>query len=299
MDVVIEHIRTLPLDCVTGWECVLVDDGSTDDTWAAICDVAARCPAHIRAFRFSRNFGKEAAMRAGLEYASGDVAIVMDGDLQHPPALIEDMLGLWSAHDMDVVNAVKTDRGSESLPYRFFVACFNLLMTRAAGQYLVGDSDFKLLDRKVIEAFLRLHERRTYFRGLVNWMGFRSANIPLYVQPRAAGQTKWKLSGLLRLGLTALTSFSTIALHFVTAFGLLFAAASTLLGLYTLARWWLGDVIEGFTTIILLQLIVGSVIMVALGVIGEYLSIIYTEVKQRPRYFLAETIEPDKGDAGT
>ncbi len=292
--VIRDTINRLPDTYLTGWECILVDDGSTDGTWHSLEALAREYPEQVRAFRFSRNFGKEAAIRAGLEHASGDLAIVMDGDLQHPPSLMEDMVGLWANSDIDVVNALKTDRGQESFLYRFFVSCFNFLMTHASGQHVVGDSDYKLLDRKVIDAFLKLGERRTFFRGLINWMGFRSANIPLQIEQRAAGQTKFKVRSLVRLGLTALTSFSTIALHFVTALGVLSALVSALLGLYTLGAWWSGRAVEGFTTIILLQLIVGSVIMVALGIIGEYLSIIYIEVKGRPHYFLAESIQPEK-----
>jgi len=292
--VIRETVEQLPEAYLKGWECVLVDDGSTDSTWQSLESLARDYPEQVRALRFSRNFGKEAAIRAGLEHASGDLAIVMDGDLQHPPSLMEDMVGLWADHDIDVVNAVKADRGRESLLYRFFVSCFNFLMTHAAGQHVVGDSDYKLIDRKVIDAFLKLGERRTFFRGLINWMGFRSATIPLQVQERAAGETKFKVRSLVRLGLTALTSFSTIALHFVTALGILSALVSALLGLYTLGAWWSGRAVEGFTTIILLQLMVGSIIMVALGIIGEYLSIIYIEVKGRPHYFLAESIQPEK-----
>lgn len=295
--VVREVMDRLPASQVTEWQCVLVDDGSSDSTWDVLSDLAAQYPERVRALRFSRNFGKEAAIRAGLEHASGDLAIVMDGDLQHPPELMEDMVNLWASGSIDVVNTVKAERGNESFLYRFSVSCFNFLMTRAAGRHLVGDSDYKLLDRKVIDAFLKLRERRAFFRGLVNWMGFRSANLPLHIRERAAGKTKFNLKNLVRLGLTALTSFSTIALHFVTVLGFLFAGASLLLGMYTLFAWWLGGAVEGFTTIILLQLIVGSVIMVALGIIGEYLSIIYTEVKGRPHYFLAESTPAEKRTA--
>lgn len=293
-EVIKGQVEALPLSQVTGWEFVLVDDGSTDATWDVLTALAAALPEHVRSLRFSRNFGKEAAIRAGLEHARGDMVIVMDGDLQHPPEMIPDMVNLWASCDIDVVNTVKAQRGNESFLYRFSVACFNFLMTRAAGRHLVGDSDYKLLDRKVVDAFLRLHERRAFFRGLINWMGFRGANLPLQIRERAAGKTKFNVKNLVHLGLTALTSFSTVALHFVTVLGFLFAAASVLLGLYTLGAWWLGGAIEGFTTIILLQLIVGSVIMVALGVIGEYLSIIYTEVKGRPHYFLADSVNEEK-----
>lgn len=292
--VIRDRVEALPASQVTGWECILVDDGSTDATWEVLNALAAGDPEHVRAFRFSRNFGKEAAIRAGLEHAQGDAAIVMDGDLQHPPELMEDMVNLWAASGIDVVNTVKAERGSESLLYRSAVSCFNFLMTRAAGRHLVGDSDYKLLDRKVIDAFLNLNERRAFFRGLVNWMGFRSANLPLHIRERAAGKTKFNVKNLVRLGLTALTSFSTIALHFVTVLGFVFAAASLLLGLYTLGAWAFGGAVEGFTTMILLQLIVGSVIMVALGIIGEYLSIIYVEVKGRPHYLLDESVHADE-----
>jgi len=292
--VIREVVDGLPASQVAGWECILVDDGSTDGTWEVLNNLAAQYPEQVRALRFSRNFGKEAAIRAGLEHATGDLAIVMDGDLQHPPELMADMVNLWAAGGIDVVNTVKAERGNESLLYRLGVYGFNFLMTRAAGRHLVGDSDYKLLDRKIIDAFLELRERRAFFRGLVNWMGFRGANLPLHIRERAAGKTKFNVKNLVRLGLTALTSFSTIALHFVTILGFLFAGASFLLGVYTFGAWLLGGAVEGFTTMILLQLIVGSVIMVALGIIGEYLSIIYTEVKGRPPYFLAESIHAEK-----
>lgn len=276
---------------ITDWECVLVDDGSTDGTWTAITVLADEFPQRIKGLRFSRNFGKEAAIRAGLKAATGDVAVVMDGDLQHPPSLIPEMLALWSTHTMDVIHAVKVDRGKESLSYTVFVAAFNFLLKKATGQDLEGDSDYKLLDRKVIDAFLQLEERRMYFRGLVHWLGFRSATLPFEVQARVAGATKFNPVSLVRLALTAITSFSTAALHLVTALGAIVAFVAFILGGYTLLRWWIWGSVEGFTTVILLQLLIGGAVMIALGIMGEYLSTIYIEVKARPHYVVAEQVQ--------
>ncbi|MFA7692687.1 MAG: glycosyltransferase family 2 protein [Candidatus Hydrogenedentales bacterium] len=292
--VIRDTLDRLPSTQINGWECVLVDDGSADNTWEVLQGLAKSDTERIVPLRFSRNFGKEAAIRAGLAQATGDLVIVMDGDLEHPPAMIPDMVNLWATGNIDVVNTVKEQRSKESPLYRFAVFLFNFLMRLVVPQHVTGDSDFKLLDRKVVDAFLVLAERRSFFRGLIGWMGFRSARLPLPPMNRTVGQTKFTMKSLIELGMTALTSFSTLALHFVTILGFLFTAISLLFGIYVLAMWWLGKAVEGFTTVIFLQLIIGSVIMLALGIIGEYLSIIYTEVKQRPHYILSESGQDQK-----
>jgi glycosyltransferase involved in cell wall biosynthesis len=282
-------------DAVAGmngtFELVLVDDGSEDDTWSKVTAVFGEAELVVRALRFSRNFGKEAAVAAGLEHARGDCVIVMDADLQHPPELISEMVARWSQGDCDVVNAVKTDRGSESFAYRLSAGLFNTVTSSLSGFNLSGASDYKLLDRKVVDAFLRLHENQTFYRGLVAWLGFRQADVSMQVGERHAGRSTWSLARLVRLASTGMISFSTAALRLVSVLGLVFFFAALAFGVYTFVQWYRGDAVEGFATVIILQLVIGSSIMLALGVIGEYLAAIYYECKKRPRYVVAETLE--------
>lgn len=269
-------------------EFVLVDDGSVDGTWGALNRFRAehdRC----RCVRLSRNFGKEAAICAGIEHARGDAVIVMDADLQHPPELIPEMVRLWLRENYDVVDAVKQERGEEPAWYRAHARLFNALMCRLSGLDIANASDYKLLDRRVVAAFMTLQERQTFYRGLVAWLGFRHAQVPMHVRPRQAGHSAWSLPRLYRLAITGLTSFSTAAMQLVTLLGALTLIAAVLLTLKTLWTWANGSAVPGFATVIILQLWIGSFTMIALGVIGEYLSAVYHETKFRPRYIISES----------
>jgi len=271
------------------YELVVVDDGSTDTTWQAIANFAEEEPA-LRGLRLSRRFGKEAALRAGLETARGNAAITMDGDLQHPPDLIPDMIAAWRG-GADIVEAVKEDRSTngaiESLRARLFYA----LLRRLSGHDLDGASDFKLLDQRVLRAYLSLGERNIFFRGMVAWLGFNSVRLPFSVPRRAGGRSSWTFVGLVRLAVTAVTSFSSVPLQFVTILGVCLLTFSFAMGVQTLYRKLSGSALDGFTTVILLLLIIGSTLMVALGIIGEYIARIYDEVKGRPRYLIGETLD--------
>ena len=269
------------------FEYILVDDGSDDETW----DVVERLCAGgnpIRGLRLARNFGKEAAIRAGLAKVRGAAAIVMDGDLEHPPQLIPALVRRWRESDAHVVNAVKVQRGRESLAYRLSVQIHATILRAISGMDMRGASDFKLLTRPVIDAYLDLGERRLFFRGLVHWMGFRQASVEMQVEDRAGGDTSWSLRQLFRLALTSFTSFSTSALHLITLIGLLFLLVAVCLGLSTLWTWWTGNAVEGFATVICLQLFIGSTVLIALGIIGEYLATIYVEIKARPLYLVMQ-----------
>ncbi|MCL5270858.1 MAG: glycosyltransferase family 2 protein [bacterium] len=171
------------------YEFCLVDDGSDDDTWQVINTLSQSMP-QLRAIRFSRNFGKEAALAAGLEISRGRAMIIMDGDLQHPPELIPRMVGLWTEGN-EIVDAVKSERGRESALYKFLATAFNALMCRLSGFDLHGASDFKLLDRRAADAWLRLRENRTFYRGITEWIGFRHARLPFVVPSRADGKSAW------------------------------------------------------------------------------------------------------------
>jgi glycosyltransferase involved in cell wall biosynthesis len=275
-------------------ELVVVDDGSSDDTW----EVLRRCSAaraSLRAFRLSRRFGKELAVAAGLEQARGAAVVVMDADLQHPPELIPQMVRAWREERYDVVEAVKVRRGAEPLLVRLGARLFYALFRRLSGFDLEGASDFKLLDRRVLDAWGRMGERNVFFRGMSAWLGFRRRQLPFDVAPRAGGSSGWSPWRLLRLAVTGITGFSTAPIHLITGMGLLFLAFSIVLGLQTLYNKLSGAAETGFTTVIVLVLMVGSLILIGLGVIGLYVARVYEEVKRRPRYVIREELGGRQG----
>src|SRR5215831_1748907 len=283
-------VRRCLKHCGLPYELVLVDDGSPDDTWRVVTAETKSCQA-IRALRLSRNFGKESALCAGLEHARGDAVIVMDADGQHPPSLIPNMVHLWQSSGADIIEAVKRSRGRESLSSKLGALLFYFILNKLSGFHFEGASDFKLMNRKAVDAWLKMHERNVFFRGMTVWMGFTTVQIPFEVVPRSAGQSTWSVLKRLKLALVGITSFSSFPLHLVTLAGVLFLGTSVLLGLQTLYLKLVGRAVSGFATVILLQLIVGSLLMISLGIIGEYLARIYEEVKGRPRYLIRELIE--------
>jgi dolichol-phosphate mannosyltransferase len=289
----VETIARVLGECGVEHELVLVDDGSTDGTWQVFESLAGASP-RVRALRLSRRFGKEHALCAGLEIARGDAVVVMDADLQHPPALVPEMIRAWREEGFDVVEAVKEDRGRESLLARAEAGFFYGLLRRLSGFDLSGASDFKLLDRRVVEAWRTMPERNLFFRGMSAWLGFKRCEIPFRVAPRAGGRSGWTTRGLVRLALTGITSFSSVPIHLVTAMGVLFLLFAIALGVQTLYNWKQGQAASGFTTVILLILIVGSFLMIGLGVIGLYVSRIYDEVKARPRYVIADRLPRER-----
>jgi len=272
---------------------VLVDDGSPDDTWRVIVGEAKTSNA-IRAVRLSRNFGKESALCAGLEHARGEAVIVMDADGQHPPSLLPAMVRMWQSSGADIVEAVKRRRGRESLSSKLGAQLFYFILNRLSGFHFKGASDFKLMNRQAVDAWLKMHERNVFFRGMTVWMGFTTVQIPFEVEPRSAGQSTWSVLKRLKLALVGITAFSSFPLHLVTFAGIVFLGISILLGLQTVYLKLVGRAVSGFATVILLQLIVGSLLMISLGIIGEYLARIYEEVKGRPRYLIKESIEPSQ-----
>lgn len=274
------------------FELILIDDGSPDDTWKVITEEAERLPA-IRALRLSRNFGKELALCAGLERARGDAVVVMDGDGQHPPALLSEMVRLWQTTGADIVEAVKAKRGQESLSGKLSALLFYIILNKLSGFDLKGSSDFKLMNRKAINAWLEMQERNVFFRGMTVWMGFTTVRLPFEVAPRSVGKSSWSYLKRVRLAVTGLTAFSSFPLQLVTLAGGLFFVFALLLGAQTLYLKLLGRAVSGFATVILLELIIGSSLMISLGIVGEYLARIYEEVKGRPRYVVTHSIEPE------
>ena len=266
------------------FEIVCVNDGSGDQTGPRLDALAARDP-RVVPVHFSRNFGKEAALSAGLATAGGDAILVMDADLQHPPDLIPRMLARWD-EGFDVVDAVKSDRGQEGLAYKLASQAFYALMGRSVGRHLRGSSDYKLLDRQVVDAVNACPERNRFFRGLVAWVGFRVAREPFVVQPRAAGKTHWSPSGLAAYALRNLLAFSAAPLRAVAWAGLLVLALDLTLAAQTLWNWWRGVAVSGFTTVILTEGILGGALLLAIGTIALYVAQIYEEQKARPIYIV-------------
>lgn len=278
------------IDC----EIIFIDDGSKDKTYEKICQCAEKY-SEVRGLTFSRNFGKEAAIYAGLQESKGDCAVVLDCDLQFPPEKMLEMYSLWQ-EGFEVVEGVKADRGRESLFYKLFAKSFYKLMSYFVGVDMQSTSDFKLIDRKVIDALLSLPERNTFFRALSFWSGFKSTQIEFVVRDRENGKSKWSFKGLAKYAISNVTSFTTAPLQLITVFGSILLLFMGGMSIQTLVRFFLGQSAEGFTTVILLLLLIGGSLMMALGIIGYYIARIYEEVKGRPRYIISKKTKEEKDD---
>jgi glycosyltransferase involved in cell wall biosynthesis len=205
---------------------------------------------------------------------------------------LPEIVRLWQATGADIVEAVKSHRGPESFSGRMGALFFYFVLNKLAGVNLKGVSDFKLMNRKAVDGWLQMQERNVFFRGMTAWLGFTHVKVPFEVPGRAAGKTGWSFPTRLKLGLTGISAFSSLPLQFVTLSGLLFFAFSVVFGIYTLVLQLSGHSVSGFATVILLLLIIGSLLMLSLGIIGEYLARIYEEVKGRPRYVIASSTGP-------
>jgi dolichol-phosphate mannosyltransferase len=241
----------------------------------------------IKGVQFSRNFGKEATIFAGLSYAKGDCCAVIDCDLQHPPQTLVEMYRLWE-EGYDVIEGIKSSRGKESIFHKMFVGIFYGIMSKLMKLDMNATSDFKLMDRKVVEALLSLTEKNTFFRALTFWTGFKSTTVTFDVQERVAGESKWSFMGLVKYAISNTTSFTTAPLQFVTLMGSIMIVLSLVLGVQTLVRYFMGTAVGGFTTVIVLLLFIGSLVMISLGIIGYYVGNIYEEIKDRPRYIVSD-----------
>lgn len=268
------------------YELIFIDDGSEDLTFQRIQSLSDD-HLHVKGIRFSRNFGKESAIFAGLEASTGDCCLIMDCDLQHPADLIPEMYRLWLT-GYEVVEGIKISRGKENPIHSLCANSFYRIISKFSGIDMANASDFKLLDRKAVEALLSMPERAPFFRALSSWIGFRTVTIPFHVNDREIGTSKWSAWKLVKYAIHNITSFSGIPLQFVTFLGWAMLLCSIGLGIQSLCRYFTGNALEGFTTVILLQLLIGSVLMISLGIIGHYISRIYDEIKARPRYLIAQ-----------
>lgn len=285
--ITVETLLHMPELQTHSFRLLLVDDGSRDRTWEEICSAVKKYPDKIRGIHLSRNFGKEAAICAGLDHADADAVILMDGDLQHPPSKIPEMLALWE-EGYEVVEGVKSTRGKESIFSRLSANGFYGLFRKISGIDLQNASDFKLLDKKVVQHWRCLKEQNTFFRGLSQWLGFKRVSFSFTVEERQIGKSRWSIRKLLKLSSDAITSFSATPLHLITVIGILFMIGTVILTVQTLIRYFSGTAADGFTTVIVIQLMIGACIMISLGLIGTYIGRIFEEVKKRPRYIVSE-----------
>lgn len=269
------------------WEIVMVDDGSTDDTSAVMRKWSAR--AGFRAVQLSRNFGKEAALTAGLEHSQGQVVVLMDADMQHPPRLLEDMLAHWR-QGADVVYAVRANRDDEGFIKRWGTRAFYRLLNAFEGFEVPADGgDFRLMDRAVVDALLSLPERNRFMKGLYAWVGFQSVALPYVPGERGHGRSHFNLRRLVSLSLIGLTAFTTWPLRLATVLGLLVALVSLTYGAVLTVSYLLwGNPISGWTTIVVGVALLLGIQMVLLGIIGEYIGRIFEEVKARPLYVVKD-----------
>ena len=278
------------------YEIILVDDGSSDNTWEVMRTLTAQ-HANLRCLRLSRNFGKDAALSAGLAAASGDAVITMDSDMQHPTSLIPEIVALWRSGTVDVVDVRKQERQVESLLSKLCAMSFYRIFEMLTSYDLRGSGDFKLLDHKVVEAWKSLGERKLFYRGLTSWMGFRHEQIMFTPCRRCGGSSKWSMARRVTLAVDSMTSFSGKPLLLIGIITLLFYALSFFVGCETLWSYATGQARSGFTTVILLILLTGSAILTGLCIMSAYLHHAFIELKGRPRYLLAETLEAHTTDS--
>jgi glycosyltransferase involved in cell wall biosynthesis len=259
---------------------IFVDDGSTDDTYLEMKKIS-NLHDDVSLVKLSRNFGKEAAIVAGLKQCHSEAAIVIDSDLQHPPYLIPAMIAEWEK-GASIVDTTKIIRSEGKILRTLASRVFNGIFSRLTGIDFAGSCDYKLLDKKAVDILNNMNENTRFFRGLTNWIGLPHAKVEFKVEHRNAGRTKWGLFGLFRLSVDAVVSHSQKPLQIVTVLGIFTLLFSLILGLYTLYNRLVGNTVSGFTTIILAMLVLASIMMIGMGILGIYLSKMYEEIKGRP-----------------
>ena len=277
-------------------EIVIVNDGSKDDTAAKVLEIIDRYP--LRFIDLSRNFGKEAALTAGIDHAEGDVVVLIDADFQHPIAVIGDFLAQWRL-GYDMVFGVRVDRKQESMVKRAGTRVFYSLLNRLSSVHIPPNAgDFRLLDRKVVLALRSMPERNRFMKGLYSWVGFRSLAVPFEVQERADGVSSFSLSNLWHLAVTGLVSFSDVPLRMWGAVGVVVSSISFIYALWIIAKTLIvGADVPGWATQVVAVMFLGGIQLMSIGILGEYIARIFNEVKQRPPYLIGSSHGFDKHDS--
>jgi len=279
------------------YELVLINDGSKDASWPTMQRLSAADP-HLVAINLSRNHGHQLALTAGLDLCSGEQILIIDADLQDPPELLVEMRATMAAQDADVVYAVRRKREGETIFKKATAALFYRMLTRVTETPIPLDTgDFRLMSRRALDAFLSLPEQARFIRGMVAWIGFRQVPFPYDRAERHAGETNYPLGKMVRLAFDAVTGFSTKPLTFASHVGLWLVAASLLLVVYIAIGFLSGTAVAGWTSTMLVVVILGAVQMFVLGMIGEYLGRLYVESKRRPLYLVADVTGPIQGTA--
>ena len=273
-------------------ELLFVDDGSADGTLSVLRD-AARKNDNVRYLSFSRNFGKEAAMYAGLQRARGDYVVVMDADLQHPPSMLREMVAALNGGEYDCAAARRVSRTGEPPLRSFFSRNFYRLINRISDTEIVdGACDFRMMTRRMADAILSLQEYNRFSKGIFSWVGFRTKWLPFENQERVAGETKWSFWGLLVYAVQGIVGFSTVPLVLVALLGIILCVCSLLMVVYIIVKTLLfGDPVGGWPSMACMVMFLGGVQLFCMGILGEYLAKTYLEVKRRPVYVLSETDE--------
>jgi glycosyltransferase involved in cell wall biosynthesis len=291
-----DHVVPLMSSITPHFEIICVNDGSTDRTLERLLAYRLREP-RIKVVELSRNFGKEVALTAGLESASGMACVPIDADMQDPPELIVELVAKWR-EGYEMVVAVRQDRQADSFMKRTTAGAFYRLMKRVGDMPIPPNAgDFRLMDRRVVDALLSLPERNRFLKGLFTWVGFKTAFVPYVRQPRAAGTTKWRYWGLWNFALEGLLSFTTLPLRIWTYIGAVLAiAAFAYLAIIVVRTLIVGVEVPGYSSLISIVLFANGMMMVGLGVMGEYVGRIFIEVKQRPLYLVRARIGFDAPD---
>ena len=271
-------------------EFVFVNDGSSDRTHEMINELSSE-QNNIIGLHFSRNFGKESAISAGLAAVSGNCAVVIDCDLQHPPEKIIEMYHLWE-QGYEIVEGIKKERGQEKKMHSIGAKFFYSVISHMAGFDMANSSDFKLLDRKVIDVLNKMPERG-FFRAISYWVGYNKTIVEYDVGERVDGESKWSTHGLIKYALSNISSYSTAPMQTVTVLGVLMLIISVIFGVWALIDKITGRALEGMTTVIIITIFIGSIIMISLGIIGYYIARIYEEIKGRPKYIISSTVKSE------
>ncbi|MBP5442068.1 MAG: glycosyltransferase family 2 protein [Treponema sp.] len=271
------------------FELMFVNDGSKDKTLERIEELNTK-DKRVKCVSFARNFGKEAALFAGIRNVTGDCTVILDADLQHPPFVIKEMYGKWK-EGFEVVEGIKTDRGKESLFHKLFTKIFYGLISRAVGMDMKNSSDYKLLDKKVIAELTKLKERNTFFRALSFWVGFKKTTVYYEVAERQNGVSKWSTKSLIKYAINNVLCFSYAPLHIITFVGILFIIIAIGVVIDAIISYFKGNAAGGFPTLVILLLVGFGAVLISLGIIGVYIAQIYDEVKGRPQYIIGKKIE--------
>jgi glycosyltransferase involved in cell wall biosynthesis len=288
-----ERLKKITVSRSEDFEFIFINDGSSDSSIRLLTEIA-RHDNHAKVIDFSRNFGHQLAVTAGLDFCRGGCAVIIDADLQDPPELIEQMLEKWY-EGYDVVYAQRKSRKGESVFKRISASVFYRLLHRLTDVDIPLDTgDFRLISRKVIEALKNMPERHRFLRGMISWSGFRQTGLEYVREERYSGKTKYPLLKMFRFALTGITSFSFVPLQIASYFGFTVSALSFLYAVYVIyLRIFTNETIQGWTSLMIAVLFLGGIQLITLGIIGEYIGRISDEVKQRPAYIIRNKINID------